>query len=104
MRLLTGVAGDFQHFKTDVVKSIGILQHAADQANERYVKEVKERKRLHNLVAELKGNIRVFCRVRPANKDETACGDKIGISAQVSVLRCGVRSIRCRLPLMRVRV
>jgi len=27
--------------------------------------EVTERKRLHNLVLELKGNIRVFCRVRP---------------------------------------
>jgi hypothetical protein len=28
-------------------------------------KEVAERKRLHNLVQELRGNIRVFCRVRP---------------------------------------
>jgi kinesin family protein C1 len=32
---------------------------------EKYRKEAGERKRLHNLVLELKGNIRVFCRVRP---------------------------------------
>ncbi|NXV89990.1 KIFC1 protein, partial [Calonectris borealis] len=29
-----------------------------------------ERRRLHNLVQELKGNIRVFCRVRPVLPEE----------------------------------
>lgn len=32
---------------------------------ERYVKEMKLRKKLHNELVELKGNIRVYCRVRP---------------------------------------
>lgn len=32
-------------------------------------KEMVERKRLHNLVLDLKGNIRVFCRARPPGKD-----------------------------------
>ena len=30
-----------------------------------YTRELKERKRLFNLVQELRGNIRVFCRARP---------------------------------------
>ena len=29
-----------------------------------------ERRRLHNLVLELKGNIRVYCRIRPINQNE----------------------------------
>lgn len=46
--------------------------------NVRYQRELKERKRLHNLVQELKGNIRVFMRCRPPaqreiQQGETAC-------------------------------
>merc|ERR1719458_773364 len=37
---------------------------------ERYVELADERKKLHNLVLELKGNIRVFVRVRPMNEKE----------------------------------
>ena len=40
------------------------------EATERYKKEVVERKRLHNLVQELKGNIRVFMRARPPTTKE----------------------------------
>jgi kinesin family protein C2/C3 len=39
-------------------------------ANARYRKEMAERKRLHNLVQELKGNIRVFLRCRPPSAKE----------------------------------
>eukprot|EP00189_Rhodosorus_marinus_P000776 CAMPEP_0113957550 /NCGR_PEP_ID=MMETSP0011_2-20120614/2843_1 /TAXON_ID=101924 /ORGANISM="Rhodosorus marinus" /LENGTH=1377 /DNA_ID=CAMNT_0000968147 /DNA_START=273 /DNA_END=4406 /DNA_ORIENTATION=- /assembly_acc=CAM_ASM_000156 len=35
------------------------------EAEHRYAKEWSERKRLFNTVQELKGNIRVFCRIRP---------------------------------------
>lgn len=41
----------------------------------KYTKEYNERRRLHNEVMELKGNIRVFCRLRPhwaKNGDEVA--------------------------------
>lgn len=40
----------------------------------RYQRELTERKRLHNLVQELRGNIRVFCRVRPPSKREKEHG------------------------------
>lgn len=38
--------------------------------NQRYRREMSERKRLHNLVQELKGNIRVFMRCRPPTQKE----------------------------------
>ena len=44
---------------------------------ENYRKEQKERKRLFNLVQELRGNIRVFCRVRPLLGDEVSRGDPV---------------------------
>ena len=42
----------------------------------KYQREMKERKRLFNLVQELRGNIRVLCRVRPSNPDE---GEKMAV-------------------------
>jgi kinesin family protein C2/C3 len=42
-----------------------------------YRKEMKERKRLFNLVQELRGNIRVFCRIRPVNPREIAEGGTV---------------------------
>ena len=36
------------------------------------------RRALHNAVQELKGNIRVFCRVRPPANDEHATADAVG--------------------------
>ncbi|DBA00591.1 TPA: hypothetical protein N0F65_007720 [Lagenidium giganteum] len=43
---------------------------------ENYKREMKERKRLFNQVQELKGNIRVLCRVRPISKSEISHGSK----------------------------
>ncbi|KAF2008592.1 carboxy-terminal kinesin 2 [Aaosphaeria arxii CBS 175.79] len=42
---------------------------AAEAANEKLRQEEALRRRLHNQVQELKGNIRVMCRVRPTNPD-----------------------------------
>lgn len=36
----------------------------------RYKKEVQLRKQLHDEIVQLKGNIRVFCRVRPLIKED----------------------------------
>lgn len=49
------------------------LQNAirtASEANEKLRNEETLRRKLHNQVQELKGNIRVFCRVRPSLKSE----------------------------------
>lgn len=45
---------------------------STDHLIERYREVAEERKKLHNLVLELKGNIRVFVRVRPMNEKEKA--------------------------------
>jgi kinesin family protein C2/C3 len=39
--------------------------------NKKYLREMSERKRLHNVVQELKGNIRVYLRCRPPTSKET---------------------------------
>jgi kinesin family protein C2/C3 len=47
----------------------------------RYIKEMKLRKRLHNELVDLKGNIRVYCRVRPFISE-----DGVGVSSQVPTI------------------
>jgi kinesin family protein C2/C3 len=59
-----------------------IAQHAAamDGVVTNYRKEVVERKRLFNLVQELRGNIRVFVRVRPVSSRELRDGASIVVT------------------------
>jgi kinesin family protein C1 len=51
----------------------------ARECEDKLRKEEMLRRRLHNQVQELKGNIRVFCRVRPINGDETEEAAKISV-------------------------
>jgi len=48
-----------------------------------YDAEVR-RKKLHNTVEDLKGSIRVFCRIRPLSKKETTAGDT-NVTKQINV-------------------
>ena len=50
---------------------------SAKEANEKLRAEETLRRKLHNQVQELKGNIRVFCRVRPTLEDEAADSARI---------------------------
>jgi len=77
--LLDGLKTQVEALETDKTETLAL--HAAeverltgriaeieaerDECMEKYGKEHKERRRLHNEVMELKGNIRVFCRLRP---------------------------------------
>jgi len=54
---------------TGAVQNIGA---STENLLQRYNEVAEERKKLHNLVLELKGNIRVFVRVRPINEKEKA--------------------------------
>mmetsp|Transcript_88 Transcript_88/g.270 ORF Transcript_88/g.270 Transcript_88/m.270 type:complete len:878 (-) Transcript_88:200-2833(-) len=62
-------------FYGGVRKRLEAQQTALAGASEKYLAEVKERKRLFNLVQELKGNIRVYCRVRPLLPHELERGE-----------------------------
>lgn len=44
--------------------------------------ETKERRVLHNIVEDMKGKIRVFCRVRPPSENELANGSPMIVDIQ----------------------
>ena len=60
------------------MKQCGNMAHEVQEAKRKYHKELAERKRLHNLVQELRGNIRVYCRVRPVSRRELENGGDDG--------------------------
>lgn len=70
-----------ERIKTEILDTLTRTQSDLSIAKERIIKLEEElhigeliRKKLHNEVQELKGNIRVFCRVRPLLKqDEQVC-------------------------------
>ncbi|XP_022716966.1 kinesin-like protein KIN-14N [Durio zibethinus] len=53
-------------------KLINELQNRLEDAELKLIEGEKLRKKLHNTILELKGNIRVFCRVRPQLPDENS--------------------------------
>jgi len=61
-----------------LMKQCGNMAHEVQEAKRKYHKELAERKRLHNLVQELRGNIRVYCRVRPVSRRELENGGDEG--------------------------
>lgn len=72
LKLGTGIKPEVR----DVIKQIVTKIEAIDLKNKelvtKYKKEMTLRKRLHNELVELKGNIRVYCRVRPVIKEDGA--------------------------------
>ncbi|XP_071594979.1 kinesin-like protein KIF25 [Heliangelus exortis] len=50
------------------------LQQCLQEVTERYEKEKEKRKALHNSLVELRGNIRVHCRIRPLLPFDSAAG------------------------------
>ena len=57
-----------------ITQQVGLQFRAMEEelvdTRAKHRKEMVERKRLHNQLLELRGNIRVFCRVRPLNSRE----------------------------------
>ena len=45
------------------------------EATNKYAEEATKRRKIHNKLMEIQGNIRVFCRVRPQNEMESKQGD-----------------------------
>ncbi|PNT78331.1 kinesin-like protein KIN-14E isoform X2 [Brachypodium distachyon] len=77
--LLSLEAHDCANSIPDLSKMIGAVQGLVAQCEDlkmKYNEEMAKRKKLHNIVQETKGNIRVFCRCRPLSKAETSSGYK----------------------------
>jgi kinesin family protein C2/C3 len=72
-----GSAPKFTDAGSQIVAQIIAQAASMKEVVANYRKEMKERKRLFNLVQELRGNIRVFCRVRPVNPREIAEGGTV---------------------------
>jgi kinesin family protein C2/C3 len=70
---LSAMAGKLE---TSILSVAEGIQAELDETNGKFEGEVKERKRLHNLVQELKGNIRVFARIRPISAREQESSKK----------------------------
>ncbi|NXN39530.1 KIF25 protein, partial [Rhinoptilus africanus] len=58
------------------------LEQSLQEVTERYEKEKQKRRALHNSLVELRGNIRVHCRIRPLLPFDTAAGHSISQDRQ----------------------
>ncbi|NXW60744.1 KIF25 protein, partial [Eurystomus gularis] len=61
------------------------LEQSLEEVTERYEKEKQKRRALHNSLVELRGNIRVHCRIRPLLPFDTAAGHSISQDRQRNV-------------------
>ncbi|XP_065875742.1 kinesin-like protein KIN-14R [Euphorbia lathyris] len=57
-----------------MVSGVQALVAQCEYLKEKYSEEQAKRKELYNQIQEAKGNIRVFCRCRPLNKEEISAG------------------------------
>ncbi|MBA0793321.1 hypothetical protein Gohar_017737 [Gossypium harknessii] len=67
--LLLTAKGEFEDLQSQLqidLKNIGSQVEEMSTAAVQYHKVVEENRKLYNMVQDLKGNIRVFCRIRPA--------------------------------------
>ncbi|XP_050399576.1 kinesin-like protein KIFC3 isoform X2 [Patella vulgata] len=87
-RLLRKQASQFPHVlavtidtvKKEAIGAIEDINKRNQELVDKYHREMKLRKKYHNELVELRGNIRVFCRVRPTIKE-----DGISSSSQIVV-------------------
>jgi hypothetical protein len=60
--------------RIDVLSALTLTDADLKDTIAKFRKEASERKRLHNELQDLRGNIRVFCRVRPLAPKEKDAG------------------------------
>lgn len=77
---LAAVAPLFELTATRIVKKVRSEAKSNEVIIAKYRKEMAERKRLFNLVQELRGNIRVYCRARPMLEFERAAGQEEAVT------------------------
>lgn len=71
------LAEEGKRLQSDARAALVSVTRERDSLAELYQRESAERRRLFNLVQELRGNIRVFCRVRPVIAQEREMGEEV---------------------------
>eukprot|EP00105_Crassostrea_gigas_P004013 XP_011417079.1 PREDICTED: kinesin-like protein KIF25 isoform X2 [Crassostrea gigas] len=86
---------------TSLQSQVTSMELALQEITERHAKEKKRRQELHNILMELRGNIRVHCRIRPlmefdcGNEDQGSLG-KSGTRSEVVVHFVDDENVCCR--------
>ncbi|XP_009614591.1 kinesin-like protein KIN-14Q isoform X3 [Nicotiana tomentosiformis] len=75
---------DFADMSSTIQSKLNEQVELHEDLKIKFVKGAKERKELYNKVLDLKGNIRVFCRCRPLNAEETAAGASMAIDFEAA--------------------
>lgn len=68
--LQTAIAPTVKQIKRDLLQTLADVDRQYKEMLTKYRKEMALRKKLHNELVDLRGNIRVFCRVRPMIKED----------------------------------
>ncbi len=68
--LSSGIGSIKTEYGGTLINKIRYLGEEVNAVNKKYQREMVERKRLHNIIQELKGNIRVYLRCRPPTTKE----------------------------------
>ncbi|XP_023488669.1 kinesin-like protein KIF25 isoform X8 [Equus caballus] len=84
--IVTAVQGAQRHHEAVLAwqSKAGCLEQSLRETTERYQLEKQKRKQLHNRLVELKGNIRVHCRIRPALPFDKESEDPLSQNSSVS--------------------
>jgi kinesin family member C1 len=99
---------DFARLGAQLVSAIRSIQKESKDSNARFLNESRERRRVFNLLQEVRGNIRVFCRVRPILPAEAAAGagvactraapgNDFGVEVESATGRGSPKVCQCRL-------
>lgn len=71
----TGQLQSFGELLSEYAMNFSVMQQRMLELNDLYRKEVKERKALYNSIQDLKGKVRVYCRMRPQLPPEKGKGE-----------------------------
>ena len=81
------VAAAMQRAHEEVAETVKAMKGEQGQLEKKYLKEQTLRRKYYNELEDLKGKIRVFCRVRPFSGSERArgCGEAVKCSDEFSI-------------------
>ncbi|CAG5123272.1 unnamed protein product, partial [Candidula unifasciata] len=76
----SSIEGGMKEMQIEVQKSLTEMNAKYKEVVEKYLREMKLRKKYHNELVELRGNIRVLCRIRPWIKEDGYEDDTIVVT------------------------